>query len=383
MKRFLLAVLAVFLLSGVGFAAESTTIKIGGIFDLTGATGDVGSPYAVGAKDYINYINKHGGVNGRKIELIDTDYAYKIPQAVAAYKDMQSKGVVAILGWGTGDTEAMAPMIATDKIPYISASYSEHLVFDKTPYNFIGATTYSDQARLALQWIKDNWKDKKRSPRVALIYNDSGFGRSPIQDAEDFAQKIGVSIVDKEIVPLQALDATTQLLNMQKTMPDFAINQHTLMATSTILKDAKKLGLKNKFIGLNWTFSEKLIQMAGDASEGFMAPMPFAFWTESKVKGVAFMHKVRKEMNGKEDVQPVNYTQGFIGAYLLVEALKKAGNNLTGENIKKVLESNKFDMMGLSADIAYKPEMRKPNVSAKMYIIKKGKIEPLTPFLKY
>jgi hypothetical protein len=40
-------------------------------------------------------------------------------------------------------------------------------------------------------------------------------------------------------------------------------------------------------------------------------------------------------------------------------------------------------MMGLSADIAYKPELRKPNVSAKMYIISKGKIEPLTDFLKY
>ncbi len=124
-----------------------------------------------------------------------------------------------------------------------------------------------------------------------------GFGRSPIQDAEDFAKKIGVEIVDKEIVALQALDATTQLLNMQKKNPDFAINQHTLMATSTILKDAKKLGLKNKFIGLNWAFSEKLIEMAGDASEGFMAPMPFAFWTETKVKGVQFMHKVRKEVS--------------------------------------------------------------------------------------
>jgi branched-chain amino acid transport system substrate-binding protein len=257
------------------------------------------------------------------------------------------------------------------------------LVFDKTPYNFIGPPAYSDQARLALQWIKDNWKDKSRAPKVALIYNDTGFGRSPIQDAEDFAKKIGVTIVDKEIVALQALDATTQLLNMKDKNPDFAINQHTLMATSTILKDAKKLGLKNKFIGLNWAFSEKLIQMAGDAAEGFMAPMPFAFWSETKVKGVQLMHKVHKEVSGKDDPQPVNYTQGFIGAYLLVEALKKAGNNLTGENIKKVLETNKFDMMGLCADIAYKPELRKPNVSAKMYVISKGKIESLTDFLKY
>lgn len=381
MKRILAVVTMLLMLASFGYAQQ--TIKIGGIFDITGGTGDVGAPYAEGARDYIAYVNKHGGINGKKIELIDVDYQYKIPQAVSAYKEMVSKGVIAILGWGTGDTEAMAPMIANDKIPYISASYSEHLVFDKTPYNFIGATTYSDQARLAIKWIKDNWKGKSRNPKIALIYNDTGFGRSPIQDAEEFAKKIGVDVVDKQIVGLKDLDATTQLLNMQKKEPDFAIIQQTTMATSTILKDAKKLGLKTKFIGLNWTFSEKLIEQAGAATEGFLAVMPFAFWHETNVKGVQFMHKVRKEVKGKDDAQPVNYTQGFIAAYLLVEALKKAGNNLTGENIKKVLESNTFDMMDLCAPISYKSELRKPNISAKLYTVEKGKIKPVTGFLKY
>ncbi len=381
MKRLVLVVTALLMLVSFSFAQQ--TIKIGGIFDMTGATGDVGAPYAEGARDYIAYVNKQGGVNGRKIELFDVDYQYKIPQAVSAYKEMVSKGVIAILGWGTGDTEAMAPMIANDKIPYISASYSEHLVFEKTPYNFIAATSYSDQARLAIKWIKDNWKDKKRNPRIALIYNDTGFGRSPIQDAEDYAKQIGVDVVDKQIVGLKDLDATTQLLNMQKKEPDFAIVQQTTMATSTILKDAKKLGLKTKFIGLNWTFSEKLLEQAGDAAEGFYAIMPFAFWHETNLKGVKLMHKVRKEIRGKDEPQPVNYTKGFIAAYLLVEALKKAGDNLTGENIKKVLESNTFDMLDLSAPISYKPELRKPNVSAKLYTIEKGKIKPATGFLKY
>ena len=50
MKRFLLVVFSVFLFSGVGFGVfAQQTIKIGGIFDLTGATGDVGAPYAEAA----------------------------------------------------------------------------------------------------------------------------------------------------------------------------------------------------------------------------------------------------------------------------------------------------------------------------------------------
>ena len=381
MKRFSPVVLLLLLFCSSGYAQQS--IKIGGIFDTTGITSDVGVPYAEGVREYIQYVNKHGGVHGNHIEFIDFNYAYTVPEAISAYQEMVSKGVIAIIGWGTDDTEALAPAVAKDKIPYISASYSEQLVSNKTPYNFIGATTYSDQARLTLQWIKDTWKDKRRAPKVALLYNNTGFGLSPVRDAELFAKKIGVEIVAREIIGLQDLDATSQLLNIQKKGADYAINQHTLTATATILKDAKKLGLKTRFIGLVWSFSEKLIPMAGNAAEGFMAPMPVAFWTETNLKGVQLMHKVHKKISGHNDPQPVQYTQGFINAYLLVEALKKASPNLTGENIKKVLESNKFNMMGLSADIAYKSNLRKPNISAKMYIIKKGKIKPLTGYLRY
>jgi hypothetical protein len=59
----------------------------------------------------------------------------------------------------------------------------------------------------------------------------------------------------------------------------------------------------------------------------------------------------------------------------LVYSLAGAGSNRS----KPV----RFDMMGLSADIAYKPNLRKPNLSAKMYIIRKGKIKPLTGYLRY
>ncbi len=371
------------LLSFGGPALAQESIKIGGIFDITGITSDVGTPYANGVKEYIQYVNNHGGVHGKKIELISFDYAYKVPKAISAYEEMTAKGVIAIIGWGTDDTEALTSRVAKDKIPYISASYAEQLVFEKTPYNFVGATTYSDQARLALQWIKDNWREKGRPPRVALLYSNTGFGLSPIRDAEVFAKKIGVDIVDHEIIGLQDLDATSQLLAMQTKKPDYAINQHTLTATAAILKDARKLRLKTTFIGLVWSLSENLIPLAGNAAEGFMATMPVAFWTETNLKGVQFMHKVHKKITGNNDPQPVQYTQGFINAYLLVQALHKADNHLTGQNIKKVFESNKFNMMGLSADVQYKPNLRKPNVSAKIYTIKKGKIKPLTCYLRY
>src|SRR5690606_17293878 len=66
------------------------TVKIGGIFDITGGTGDVGTPYAEGAEAYAEWYNT---LEDRKvnIELIGKDYAYEIPKAQADYQEFRDK----------------------------------------------------------------------------------------------------------------------------------------------------------------------------------------------------------------------------------------------------------------------------------------------------
>src|SRR6185369_2524971 len=171
LTRILASLAAVVLVAATAsFAAE--TVKVGGLWDLTGVTADVGKPFADGVQDAIAYVNEMGGVNGKKIELINVDYAYKIPQANATYKKfVEQDKVIMINGWGTGDTEALKDIISKDKIPYFSASFSGHLTDPtKTPYNFFVGASYSDQIRGFLQYVKKEWTDKSRPPKVAFIY---------------------------------------------------------------------------------------------------------------------------------------------------------------------------------------------------------------------
>src|SRR5512139_3021784 len=65
--------------------ASSEPIKIGGVFDLSGATSDVGVPYADGVRDYVAYLNQKGGINGRQVNLIYEDYAYDLKKAETLY----------------------------------------------------------------------------------------------------------------------------------------------------------------------------------------------------------------------------------------------------------------------------------------------------------
>ena len=74
-------VLAIMALLSAPLAGQE--IIIGNLADITGGTGDVGKPYADGIKAYTDYINASGGINGKKIKLLQQDYAYKIPEALS------------------------------------------------------------------------------------------------------------------------------------------------------------------------------------------------------------------------------------------------------------------------------------------------------------
>ena len=104
-------------------------IKIGGIMDTTGATSDVGKDYAVGMAEPGTLI-KQGASTVKKSStpgLITGTVSPRPSQSI----NSKRIGTVAIMGWGTGDTEALSPTVNKDKIPYVSASYSAHLTDPK------------------------------------------------------------------------------------------------------------------------------------------------------------------------------------------------------------------------------------------------------------
>ncbi|WP_458414383.1 ABC transporter substrate-binding protein [Schinkia sp. CFF1] len=359
------------------------TIKIGGLYDLTGGTGDVGTPYAEGEKAYFEFLATQGPINGYKLELIGDDYAYKIPEATKLYQKLKSKDkVAAILGWGTGDTEALRQLVAADKLPFISASYSENLKnMDESPYNFLTAASYSDQARSALKWIKDNHKEG--TPTVALLYNDTAFGKSPIQDAKDFAKELGIDVVDEQIVDLKALDATSQLLNMQKKNPDYAIIQETWGATATILKDAKKLGVQTQFIGLNWATGEGLLPITGDAAEGFIGVVTHAFPYED-LPGLEEIRTYLESKGGKLEEKDQKFIQGWIAAKIMVEGIKLADDPTTGEGIRAGLEKiSNLDLGGLAAPVTFTPDNHAGTNQIRLAQVKNGKFVIITDYIGY
>jgi branched-chain amino acid transport system substrate-binding protein len=356
--------------------AVAQEIKVGGIFDLTGITSDVGKPYAQGVRDYVALTNASGGVNGKKIKLIDVDYGYKIPEAVSAYKRMKEEQVVLINGWGTGDTLALKNFINEDKIPYFSGSFAGDLTDPaKTPYNFFVAPSYSDQMRAWLSWVKEDWKDTSRAPKVAFFYGDNAYGKAPMEAGRRFAKETGIEVVDEEILPGNFQDATSQLLNMKQKGADYAYINVTTTGVSLVLKGAKALGLATKFGSNPYGFSEQLPLVAKETAEGVTGVMPHVpFGTAVPgMKALEAFHKA----NHPTDTHDAMYVRGWASATVWVEALKRAdkAGKLSGEGVKAALETFKdFDLGGLTSPVTWTATDHRPSTTCAVFTVKGGKL---------
>jgi branched-chain amino acid transport system substrate-binding protein len=357
--------------------AGAQEIKVGGIFDLTGITSDVGKPFAQGVQDSVANLNAAGGINGKKVRLIGVDYGYKIPEAVSAYKRLTTdEKVVMINGWGTGDTLALKDFVNTDKIPYFSASFAGDLTDpSKTGYNFFVAPSYSDQIRAWLSWVKSDWKDKSRNPKVAFFYGDNAYGRAPIEAGRRFCKENGIDLVDEEVVPGNFQDATSQLLNMKQKGADYAYINVTTTGVSLILRDARKLGLATKFGSNPYGFSESLPAVARESAEGVTGVVPHVPFGENVpgMKALVDFH----QKNHPNDTHDAMYVRGWSYVLVWAEALRRAdkAGQLTGEGVKKAAETLKdFDLGGLTSPVTYTAGDHRPSTKTPIYQIKGGKL---------
>ena len=370
-------------------AGAASKINIGALNDMTGATSDVGKDYALGIAEAIRYVNDTGGINGKKIKLYQFDYGYRVPEALTKYKLFKRLKCVAVLGWGTGDTEALSPTVTKEKMPYVSASYSGHLTDPKkTPYNLFFATDYSSNARAALTaWFDKKWpKNKdfgKRKPRFQTSYMfASPYCSAPIKAIKDQAEILGFDIGSDQDVSLFAIDTKSQVLSMKKFKPDVVWHGNTTMSVSATIRDSYALGLGAEHIVNNWGFDENFPRLAGKAAEGVMGATVCAFFGEDVPMMKDIMAYAKKYNPGVPvEKRLVRTVQGWGAVLILREALIRAdkAGDLSGEGIlKKGFETMTNFELGIgTAPVSFTATDHRVAGKVPIYEIKNGKFQML------
>lgn len=378
---------------GDGEAGSGGPIRIGAIFDLTGPTADVGTDYADGMRMWVRWTNEQGGIEGRQVELDYEDYAYEVTRAEQAYSRMVSRGVVAFMGWGTGDTEALQARVAEDQVPFSSASLS-HRLGDPTeaPYNFLVATSYSDQFRIALEWIAQRHEERYESregertaPTVALMHNASPFGLSPArQGGADYAIARGIDLALHEM-PRGAVDFTAELSRIRQSGAQYVVIQNTSGPAAQVLRNAESLGMDQTFLCLNWCANALVVRLAGDAAEGLMGAVPYAPLSVD-VPGTRVIREYMEAMGGFLERRTNAFTQGWWTIAVFGEAMRRivaSGRELTGAAVKAELETfRELDMGGVTVPLTFTADDHRGAKGLRLFRVEAGAWTPVTEFLQ-
>jgi branched-chain amino acid transport system substrate-binding protein len=378
-------VLAMFLGAAPDNARAADVIKWGVLIDLSGPTSDWGKNQVKGQLDAMRWVNEHGGINGKELKLIVIDDGYKVPRGVAGYNRLvDSEKVIGLYIQSTGTTMTLAKKIVADGVATIAASFTSKFQNPaKTPFSFFVSPSYGTMGRIALKWVRTTWKDSSRNPKICYLYPDNNYGRDILDVNKNYAKKIGVDVGPDQVINWPTKDATVQLTNMSRYDPDYAYITSTAMNGAVILKNAKALGLRTKFISNIRNFEESLVTLSGGAAEGSYGVHPIAPYG-APVPGMKKVVESHEKWHPGEQGTNV-YVEGWVNILAVSEALKladKAGN-LSPSGIRNAFETFKnFSTGGLAPPLTFTKTDHRASMAAKMYEVKGDKFIAVSDWIE-
>lgn len=343
-----------------GNAAEP--VVVGQLVAQTGATAPVARVYAQGVADAFAFINTHGGVGGRTIDLNAVDYGYEPAKAIQIYKQWkETSKPVAIQGWGTADTEALIEYVSKDGVVFMSGSSSGHLTDPSgrspwtsmpAPYNFFYGPSYSDGCRALVQFAAEQWKrsgvaargstflgDLYR-PKFAYMGDNHPYPNAPKAACTDYARDLGFDVLPAIRYALSPGDFSAQCDMLKESRADFAFLANTAESNAALVKACAKAGVSTQFLTNIYGWDESAAKQAGDAGNGVVWVVSVARWGDD-VLGMKLLREISKESDPSgQEYRSAHYIRGVCSAFLMRDAMMAAAKlgAITGPNIKKGFE---------------------------------------------
>src|SRR3954468_13191535 len=162
-----------------------TSVLNGSHQPLTGPAAPGYSEIAPAAKAFFTYLNEHGGVNGRKIDLVYKDDGYNPTKTVNVVKQLvlQDKVFAIWGGLGTPTHTKVVQYLNASKVPDLFVSSGCPCWDDgtKQPYTFGWQPNYTIEGKILGQYIKQHFAGQK----VGVLYQDYDFGQGGLADIQD------------------------------------------------------------------------------------------------------------------------------------------------------------------------------------------------------
>jgi ABC-type branched-subunit amino acid transport system substrate-binding protein len=371
----MLRIVSLALAAAIAVAAQAqvpgvtaSTILIGQSAPLSGANAGLGNDIRNGVLAYFKKVNEAGGVNGRKIELVTLDDVNQVPRAEANTIELvEKRGVFALFGYASATLSRPAlPTVEKYKVPFLGpfTGADPMRVFNKHVYNMRGS--YAEE----LEKIVDHFVPLGVQ-RFSIVYYDDVVGRENLAAVDRALKKRGLNVVSIAAFKDRAKpDIAAGVKEVARGQPDVVILTTLYKATSDFVKLSHSAGLSASMVSNSFPGASPLAKELGSEGAGVIVATVVPPPTKRSLPIVQeYQNAIEKELGKKE--YSFTSLESFIGAKVMVEAIRRAGPKLTRDSFQQQLDHLKgFDTGGYV--VSFAPDNHNGSSFVELTVISRG-----------
>ena len=373
---------------------EEKVVTYLSLADYTGPIAGLNVPADSGVSDFFKDLNEKGGINGEiRVNFIGVDTRYDVARGVSAYKRYRTeKNLLVVNCISTPFGKAIAPMSEKDKVVQLAPGDGEFVA--NPGWQILWGVAFNNAFGACIDFVVADWKAKGNPgmPTIGYMSWDSAYGREPLRGGNEYAEQVGVNLLQPEFFPVGAADHTVWLQRIAQGGADYCFIAGVDPTPSNILRDAHKLGLTEtiQFVDSSfWGPAEAVgVKLHPEATEGAWLCVFYLRGDEAWNHSLA---EIGRKYRG-EDVRnmfPAHYVVGMVWGLYYEAAVEAAVDdvgydNLDGEAmLRGYLSLTGQDVsQGIEGPCTYSATNRQGSDVVKFYQVESGKVVPISDWIK-
>jgi len=339
-----------------------TEIKLGTHMPMSQSLAAAYAPIAYGMQAYFDYINDQGGVHGRKITFLIGDDHYNPPDTVEVVRKLveQDKVFAIVAGLGEATHSAVWKYLEEKGVPdmFITAGlakWSDPVVRTR----FGGSVDFVTEGRMLGKYVADNFDGKK----LGLLLQNDEMGVDGKKGLLMSLEGSDVEIVAEENYEVVNFDVTAQTQRLRNAGAEVLVVFAIPPQAAGLVKTAREV--------MNWDVpiivsgincSDVFVDLAGKQNaEGVISIVFGHLVYETDLPAIQkHIEIIEKYGQGQP---PSNFTlYGQAMGELMVEALQRAGRDLTRDSLIDATESIRgWSCSACMVTISFSPTDHRPN----------------------
>ncbi len=351
-------------------------IVIGSSLALGGHASFLGTEYLHGAMCLIKETNSGGGIHHRRIRVIAYDDGYDPPRCVANTNRLIHKDKVFCLFCyvGTPTTVKIIDIVEENKIPLLgNFTGADKLRFPFRHYIFNVRSSYYQETKAVVRYFVE----EKGLRRIAVFYQYDDYGFDGLRGTQIALQEYDLSPVAMGSFVRGTLDIEDALGKIQASRAQAVIMIGTYSPCAKFIKEARTRKYNPLFHNVSFVGADKLVQELGDAGEGVLITQVVPPPTERILLPACEQYSRLLTQYYPEDEPNFVSFEGFINARVLIEALRRAGRDISREGFIRALESIKEHYVGIGAVINFGPRDHQGIDDVYLTQVRNGKLQLL------